>query len=196
MAYFLALLALLLGLVGLLILLSSRVNKLWQIEQAVLVQAKPAELFELLQTWRAWPNWSVWNAEVEPELELSYRDADTGVGAVQIWQGKLNAEAEILAIEPERLMDYSLNLDQGRVCLQGTIALSASNDFQTQVAWRLSVKSLGKGNGLFVGFKLYALRLYFEAGMRQSLQNLAALFSGSNELDEAQGAEEDNPILP
>lgn len=190
MAYFLGLVALLLASAGVLLLISSRLPKLWRIEKAVLVQARPFDLFKLLESWKLWESWSVWNSETEPDIEFKYFDAEFGVGAVQTWTGKLNAQAEILALSPSQLIDYSLSIDNGRVLLHGTLALSPSNDFQTQVAWRISVKDLGPSNGWFVGFKMYFLRNYFEAAMLTSLANLASLFKDSNELAE----EEDNRL--
>ena len=84
-----------------------------RVERQITICAPPEEIFPMINKLQNWPLWSAWNER--SEVEFSYGEIIEGEGAVQRWRGERNSGTlRILRSEPERRIDYALELHYGR----------------------------------------------------------------------------------
>jgi hypothetical protein len=152
----------------------------WMVEKAVLVQANAEEIFPFIETLDNWQEWSVWTSE--NGINFSNEGETTGLGAVQHWKGQLEAKLIVTKCEATHLLEYRLELEEGKFFVSGTIVLDTSTSEHTQVAWRTTL-SVDKSFNPVYRYQSYFLRNYFETTMAESLIGLQALF-GVGEVDD------------
>ena len=127
-----------------------------------------------------WQEWSVWTSE--NGIDFRKEGDATGLGAVQHWKGQLQAKLTVTKSETPHLLEYRLELEDGKFLVSGTIVLDTSMPQHTQVAWR-STLSVDKSFNPIYRYQSYFLRNYFETTMAESLIGLQALF-GIGDLDD------------
>lgn len=104
---------LVLGLIVYALFLPSRVK----VERSLQIAAPAERIFVLVNGLRNWPQWSPWH-DRDPQMELVYRDIDTGAGAGYSWNSRHRQVGKgSLAIVESRTNEYIANemnfMDQG-----------------------------------------------------------------------------------
>ena len=62
----------------------------FEVTRATTIQADPARVHGLVNDFREWTAWSPWE-DLDPELERTYSDPSSGVGAHYAWKGNRKA---------------------------------------------------------------------------------------------------------
>jgi len=144
----------------------------FSVTRSALVQAPPEKVYPLVASPKAWKTWSVWTQR-DPQMQIDYRGAESGVGAVWEWKSKDQGDGRMsfVAAEPNRRVVYELFFPDFGTTSTGSIAFvpEASG---TRVTWTMD-GDFGS-NPLFRWFAPFADKMVgadFEAG----LANLKAL---------------------
>lgn len=112
-------------------------NSKWQVEVSQQINASPARIFPLINTLNKWPEWTVWNKTSHPNLQMTYEGESKGKGAIQIWlEGNNKSRLEIVASEPDRFVEYQLNMGNTLFLMNGEIRLTPSAA-GTLVSWKV-----------------------------------------------------------
>lgn len=148
----------------------------WRVEKAVLVHAEADEIFPFINTLKNWQEWSVWNAD--NDMEISHEGPSSGQGAIQHWKsGQIKGKLSITKSENNRLLEYRLELENGRFVINGILVLETTMPNYTQVAWR-SELNMPQNLNPINRYQAYFLRNYFDSSMQESLLGLQNFFGG------------------
>ncbi len=151
----------------------------WRVDKAILVNAELEDIFPFINSLKSWQDWSVWNND--NGITLEYFGPLTGQGAVQNWKGnQINGKLIITKSEANHLLEYKLELEEGRFVVRGIIVLETTMPSYTQVAWR-SELIMPKNFNPVSRYQAYFLKNYFDSSMNESLIGLQSIFGTPEE---------------
>jgi uncharacterized protein YndB with AHSA1/START domain len=97
--------------IAVVLILASRKPGTFRVERTVLVKAAPEKIFPLIGDFHQWRAWSPYE-DRDPNLQRTYRGANSGKGAVYEWNGNKNVGSgrmEILEAPPPRKVVIKLD---------------------------------------------------------------------------------------
>jgi len=108
----------------------------YAVERSTEIAAGPSVIAPYLTDLKTWQEWTAWNKQEIPELEYSFGDTTTGVGASMSWTEESGeGSLEITEVTPSGGIVYTLEFDQGKFVSQGRIDLEKLGEGQTRVVW-------------------------------------------------------------
>lgn len=125
----------------------------YTVERSIRIDAPASAIYERITDFRRWRAWSPFE-DLDPAMDRTYTGAESGVGAVYKWSGKLRAgtgQLEIVdAVEDKRVVIEQRVFKPLRSLNTVTFALAASGD-GTAVTWSMTGRKtlLSRVMGLF-----------------------------------------------
>ena len=127
----------------------------YQVERAIVTQAKPEKLYGIVADLRTWEDWTAWNKELDPTITRTFSGPASGVGSVMAWDGKKTGQGEFKftdATPPNKLV-YSLSFEHGKYQSTGAFTIE-TNPKGTVVRWSnegdLGSNPISRWMGLFM----------------------------------------------
>ncbi|MFN0087484.1 MAG: SRPBCC family protein [Blastocatellia bacterium] len=146
----------------------------YRVERSVTMRAKPEDVFHHLHTLKTWPEWTAWNHQRYPDMKVSFRGPDAGIGATYDWDGKDVGQGylTITAADPNKGIEYDLNFQNGEFLSKGGVTMAPAGE-EVKVTW-VNEGQLGS-NPVNRYFGLMMDRMMgpdFEAGLMNLKQKL------------------------
>lgn len=126
----------------------------YSVTRSTVIPAPAKDVFPLVNNFREWPKWSPWET-VDPDMQRTYSDAESGVGAKYAWSGNRKAGAGNMAItesrEPE-VVRIRLEFTKPFPAVNPTTFTFAPEGGGTRVTWTMAGqhKGIGKVFALFM----------------------------------------------
>jgi hypothetical protein len=111
----------------------------FEVTRSTTIQADPARVHGLINDFREWTAWSPWE-DVDPDLQRTYSDPSSGVGAHYAWKGNRKAgegSMEITGSAADRIDIELAFLKPFRNTQQVEFVLTPAGG-GTDVTWRMS----------------------------------------------------------
>ena len=111
----------------------------YHVERSVVIDAQPEDIFPSINTLKEWPKWSAWTVEKYPDLKITYAGPESGVGAIDEFEGKSvggHGKFEITKSDPPKGIEYSLDFDHGTYVSTGSFILEPTSG-GTKVTWTI-----------------------------------------------------------
>ncbi len=97
------------------------------------IHAEPAAVFPFINRLKSWPLWAEWSCT--ERMEARYEGPEEGEGAVQHWATRCSeGTLRIIASAPDQHLSYSLEMDGGRLNLEGVLTLEPVGN-GTRLTW-------------------------------------------------------------
>jgi len=146
-----------------------------RVERSATIEATPEQISPLCTDLKAWADWNPWH-ELDPDMELTYSEPSSGVGASYSWDGNEDAgkgSMKITKIEPHRV-EYDLVFeepfeDTATVIIE--FEPEQSDPARTKVTWRMEGENNFMAKIMFLFMDMDAL---LGADFEKGLKNLAA----------------------
>ncbi|MEX2526036.1 MAG: SRPBCC family protein [Gemmatimonadota bacterium] len=125
-----------LGVMALLLLMGLGVGLLlpgtWAVERSIVLHGTPQEIYPRLADPAGWPGWTVW-----PESARRIPAPERGVGAGWEWDDGTYGQGEftLRRLEPPRAVEYTVEVEGGRIRIQGELRLEPLDE-GTRLVWR------------------------------------------------------------
>jgi hypothetical protein len=121
--------------VGLITLIGALLPREWQAERHVVVESPTAEVYEAVADFRNWEHWAGWNTSADPSIQVEFKGAARGEGAIMAWQGERIGEGklEITSADPETGIHYTATINNRTV--KSSITFEPVDD-GTRVSWQ------------------------------------------------------------
>lgn len=105
------------------------------VERSTQIEASAERVFDLVVEPRLWTKWSVWNRR-DPGMRIQYAGPPFGLGARWSWESAKEGSGsmELTRIEPNRLIEYSLALNDVNMRSSGAFRFEPSGA-RTRVTW-------------------------------------------------------------
>ena len=110
----------------------------WSVEQETTILAPPNRVFPRVADLRGWEDWAIL-FEHDPEMETSFSDPSSGVGANFAWAGNAavgTGDVTLTGEETDRRINLRLTMDNESFVSEGTIQIQ-SVPSGVRVTWRL-----------------------------------------------------------
>jgi hypothetical protein len=112
----------------------------YSVVRTVTIDAPPAAIHPSVNTLKEWPQWSAWTTEKYPDMKITYSGPESGVGAVNEFEGKSiggSGKFEITKSHPDEGIEYKLEFHQGATTLSSTGGIKYEPDEGkgTKVTW-------------------------------------------------------------
>ena len=109
----------------------------FNVEQSVVIQARPVDIHPYVDDLKQWPKWTPWQA-IEPDIKIRYGNVTRGIGASQSWQGKGGSgHLNITASAPDNGIAYDIYFDKEEIPSIGAIEYQLLDNNMTRVTWRM-----------------------------------------------------------
>jgi hypothetical protein len=146
----------------------------WQVQVTQHINAPADEIFPYVNTLKKWPEWTVWNQANHPNMQMTYKGANSGRGAIQIWhEGNDKGVLEITSSKLNQFVEYRLNMGGGLFFMNGRISLSESQQ-GTLVTWKLWGDN---GQNLIARLMTLAFKPMLKKDLAEGLSNLQQLLT-------------------
>jgi hypothetical protein len=107
----------------------------YNVEESVVIDAKPSDVHDLVGDLRRWDDWMPWK-EMDPTIQVTYGAETKGVGASQTWTGKDGTGfIRITASDEDKGIEYDMKMDE--MPAKGAIRYERVGD-STKVTWSMS----------------------------------------------------------
>lgn len=161
------------GIVLLLVVVGLLLPREWHVEQSIVIDAPPETVHPYVENFRNWPDWAGWNDALDPTLRREYEGPESGVGAVQRWQGEKMGRGEltITKSDPQAGVWYDGKIETDEVNAHGSITYEPAAE-GTRVIWTDTGQLPPIIGGYFAGFVETALADHFQTGLER-LKTLA-----------------------
>lgn len=110
-----------------------------EVEQSIVLEAKPEKIYPYLENPTLWEKWNVINSTADPSMIRLYSGPMVGAGARMQWSGDRVGKGEVVFLEsisPKQLSYKQLNGDNTAI-LNGSISLEVAEK-GTKVTWTLN----------------------------------------------------------
>jgi uncharacterized protein YndB with AHSA1/START domain len=148
----------------------------YKVERSVIINAPQHQIFPHISNLKNWQNWGVWFKR-DPNISLVYSGEIGRVGMKSQWvsDNQGNGEMQILAVEDNRRLIYSLYVDDAEMTSTGEFVLSKVEQ-GTKVVW-MDYGDVGNNpiSRYFAFFMDYLIGSDFEMG----LENLKLVVEAS-----------------
>ena len=129
----------------------------FELEQSLVIRAKPENIHRYVSDLKQWPKWSPWK-EMVPDKAIRYGNVTMGVGASQTWRGKSDrGRLHITASSPQNGIAYDIYVGESSNPSISAIEYKKNSEDSTIVTWRIhreiNAPVLGGYLALFVKFK-------------------------------------------
>ena len=127
----------------------------YQVERAIVTQAKPEKVYAIIADLRTWEDWTAWNKELDPTITRTFSGPATGAGSVMAWDGKKTGQGEFKFTEatPPNKLVYSLAFEHGKYLSTGAFIIE-TNPKGTVVRWTnegdFGMNPISRWMGLFM----------------------------------------------
>ena len=85
----------------------------FEVTRKIEINGRPADIYPIVADLKQWPKWTVWNKETYPDIEYTYGEKTSGLGAEYSWTGETSGNGNMkitTAKEPENL-EWELNFE-------------------------------------------------------------------------------------
>ena len=105
------------------------------VQRSIDINAAPKKVYDLIVEPKRWKDWSVWTQR-DPNMRIVYSGPPFGMGARWSWASKSEGTGsmEFTHVEPDRLVQYSLNFPDYGLRSNGVLRLDAAGKV-TRVTW-------------------------------------------------------------
>lgn len=138
----------------------------YKLERSVIINAPEAKIFPHIADLKNWQNWGVWFKR-DPNMSIEYSGEIGMVGMKSHWTSQIqgDGEMEIIALEAEHRLIYSLHILDTQMKSTGEFVLSKAED-GTKVIW-MDYGDVGNNplNRYFAFFMDYLVGGDFEMGL-------------------------------
>lgn len=112
----------------------------YRVERSTVVNAPPAAVFAKIGDLKEWKTWTVWHAR-DPQMELQYSEATSGVGAWHAWKSKTEGNGRFTLTEwqQDQVVAYLLEFPDFGMKSDGRLELKPEGA-GTKVTWICSGK--------------------------------------------------------
>jgi hypothetical protein len=111
----------------------------YHVERSVTINAQPAAIHPSVETPKEWPKWSAWTTEKYPDMKITYSGPDSGVGAIDEFEGESlggGGKFEITKSHPDEGIEYKLEFHQGSSVMPSAGGIKYAKDGEgTKVTW-------------------------------------------------------------
>ncbi len=107
----------------------------FKVERSIVIDAPAEEIYPRIVDLRRWQDWGVWFKR-DPQMEVSFSGPDRAIGMKSEWKSETegNGEMQIIALEHNQRVSYSLYFPDFEMGSTGEFVLQAQND-NTLVTW-------------------------------------------------------------
>jgi effector-binding domain-containing protein len=104
------------------------------VERSMVIQASPALVYDQVNTLKNWEKWSPWQS-MDPEMQLTYGEKPSGVGAWYSWKGPKSGEGKLTITSAEPNTKISSDLDFGEMGIAKCDYLFEATIEGTKMTW-------------------------------------------------------------
>lgn len=107
----------------------------YNVEESVVINAKPSKIHELVGDLKRWDDWAPWK-EMDPSVQVTFGRETKGVGASQTWTGKDGVGfLQFTAADEDKGIEYDMKFDECPA--KGAMRYERMGD-GTKVTWSMS----------------------------------------------------------
>ncbi len=145
-------------------------DKKWQVERSISIDANRALVHSYVADLRTWPDWTAWSRERDPECVWTYSGPDFGEGMTYSWEGEELGKGHMTLTSSSPIEGVAFDLvfqaENGEGDLaQGKFVYGKDDDNNTTVTWSFSGEIPGVFGGWFALFMDILAGGEFEKGL-------------------------------